>query len=49
LSRSRVEDQLSKAIQPAHRQMLMKALQAIETEAEQLSLESAPGDETAPS
>ena len=37
LSRSRVEDQLSKAVHPAHRQMLMKALQAIETEAEQIS------------
>jgi hypothetical protein len=32
LSRSRVEDQLSKAVRPAHRQMLMKALQAIEDE-----------------
>ena len=37
LNRSRVEEQLSKAIQPAHRQMLMKALQAIEEEAEQIS------------
>lgn len=37
LSRSRVEDQLSKAIRPAHRQMLMKALQAIEEEAEAIS------------
>ena len=30
LSRSRVEDQLSKAVHPAHRKTLMKALQAIE-------------------
>jgi len=37
LSRSRVEDQLSKAVRPAHRQMLMKALQSIEEEAEELS------------
>ena len=37
LSRSRVEDQLSKAVRPPHRQMLMKALQAIEEEAEELS------------
>jgi hypothetical protein len=37
LSRSRVEDQLTKAVRPAHRQMLMKALQAIEEEAEELS------------
>jgi hypothetical protein len=37
LSRARVEEQLSKAVRPAHRQMLMKALQAIETEADQIS------------
>ena len=37
LSRSRVEDQLSKAVRPAHRQMLMKALQAIEEEADELA------------
>ena len=37
LSRSRIEDQLSKAVRPAHRQMLMKALQAIEEEAEQIA------------
>ena len=36
LSRSRVEDQLSKATRPAHREMLMKALQAIEEEAEEI-------------
>jgi hypothetical protein len=28
---------LSKAVRPAHRQMLMKALQAIEEEADELS------------
>ena len=37
LSRSRVEDQLSKAVHPAHREMLMKALQAIEEEADEIS------------
>ena len=37
LSRSRVEQQLAKAVHPAHRQMLMKALQAIESEAEEIS------------
>ncbi len=37
VSRSRVEEQLSKAVRPAHRQMLMKALQAIEEEADQIS------------
>lgn len=37
LSRSRVEDQLSKAVHPAHRQMLMKALQAIEEEADEIA------------
>ena len=37
LSRSRVEEQLSKAVRPAHRQMLMRALQAIEEEADQIS------------
>jgi hypothetical protein len=37
LSRSRIEEQLSKAVHPAHRQMLMKALQAIEEEADQIS------------
>ena len=43
LSRSRVEDQLSKAVRPAHRQMLMKALQAIEEEAEKLSQDPQKG------
>lgn len=37
LSRSRVEEQLTKAVNPNHRQMLMKALQAIETEADEIS------------
>jgi hypothetical protein len=36
LSRSRVEQQLGKAVHPAHREMLMKALQAIEKEAEEI-------------
>lgn len=36
LSRSRIEEQLSKAVYPAHREMLMKALQAIETEADEI-------------
>ncbi len=37
LSRSRVEQQLSRAVHPAHREMLMKALQAIESEADEIS------------
>jgi uncharacterized membrane protein len=37
LSRSRVEQQLGKAVHPAHREMLMKALRAIEKEAEEIS------------
>jgi len=37
LSRSRVEQQLEKAVHAAHREMLMKALQAIEKEAEEIS------------
>ncbi len=36
LSRTRVEEQLSKAVRPAHRQTLMKALQALEEEADQI-------------
>jgi hypothetical protein len=45
LSRSRVEEHLSKAVHPAHRQMLMKALQAIEDEVDQiLQAPSAPSD-----
>jgi hypothetical protein len=47
LSRSRVEEQLSKAVHPAHRQMLMKALQAIEKEADQIEqTPTASRDET---
>jgi hypothetical protein len=37
LSRSRVEQQLSRAVHPAHRQMLMKALQSIEKEFEAIA------------
>ena len=37
LSRARVEEQLTRATHPAHRQMLMKALQAIEKQADELS------------
>ncbi|HLO01342.1 MAG TPA: hypothetical protein VK208_22980 [Pyrinomonadaceae bacterium] len=36
LSRSRIEEQLSRAVHPAHRQTLMKALQAIEEEVEDI-------------
>ena len=39
LSRVRIEAQLSTAVHPAHREMLMKALQAIEQETEALKLE----------
>jgi hypothetical protein len=45
LSRSRIEDQLSKAVRPAHRQMLMKALQAIEEEAEDIPQTSVSTEE----
>ncbi len=37
VSRSRVEQQLGKAVHPAHREMLMKALQALEKEVEEIS------------
>jgi hypothetical protein len=37
LSRARVEQQLTLAVRPAHREMLMKALQAIEKQADELS------------
>jgi len=37
LSRSRVEQQLERAVHPAHRETLMKALQAIEKETEEVS------------
>jgi hypothetical protein len=42
LSRSRVEQQLEKAVHPAHREMLMKALGAIEKEVEEISATSEP-------
>jgi vacuolar-type H+-ATPase subunit E/Vma4 len=44
LSRSRVLAQLERASLPAHRQMLMKALQALEKETDELSQ---PADEDA--
>lgn len=37
MSRSRIEDQLSKAVRPAHREMLMKALASIEREMEDVA------------
>jgi hypothetical protein len=37
LSRARIEQQLSRAVRPAHREMLMKALQSIEKQADELS------------
>jgi hypothetical protein len=40
LSRSRIEQQLEKAVQPAHRAMLMKALQALEKEVEEIERDS---------
>ena len=40
LSRSRIEQQLERAVQPAHRAMLMKALQTIEKEADGISSET---------
>lgn len=40
LSRSRIEQQLERAVEPAHRAMLMKALQAIEKEAEAVESET---------
>jgi hypothetical protein len=42
LSRSRVLAQLERAKRPAHREMLMKALQAIEKETEELSQVQTP-------
>jgi len=39
LSRVRIEAQLTRAVHPAHREMLLKALQALEQEAEQVNLE----------
>ncbi len=40
LSRSLIEQQLERAVQPAHRAMLMNALQAIEKEAEAVESET---------
>ena len=37
VSRSRIEGQLNKAVHPAHRETLMKALRALEQEVEELS------------
>ena len=37
VSRSRIEGQLNKAVHPAHREMLMKALQALLKEIEEIS------------
>jgi hypothetical protein len=47
LARSRVEQQLEKAVRPAHRAMLMKALQAIEKEAEAVNAANAGGERQA--
>jgi len=44
LSRARIEQQLEKAVQPAHRAMLMKALQAIEQEADDVDSLNSPGE-----
>ncbi len=40
LSRVRIEAQLTRAVHAAHREMLLKALQAIEKETEALNLEA---------
>jgi hypothetical protein len=40
VSRSRVEAQLNKAVHSAHRETLMKALQALEKEIEELTYDS---------
>jgi hypothetical protein len=40
LSRARIQQQLEKAVHPAHRAMLMKALQAVEEKAELVSQHS---------
>ena len=44
LSRSRIEQQLERAVQPAHRAMLMKALQAIEKESEAVNSGTSSGE-----
>lgn len=43
LSRSRIEQQLERAVQPAHRAMLMKALQALEKEVEDINSQPSNG------
>jgi hypothetical protein len=43
LSRARVEQQLSNAVHAAHREMLMKALQAIEKQAEEIKSQPSNG------
>ncbi|HKP47592.1 MAG TPA: hypothetical protein VJT50_13410 [Pyrinomonadaceae bacterium] len=45
LARSRTEDQLSRAVHPAHRQTLMKALQSIEKQVEVIQLNAANSSE----
>ncbi len=47
LSRSRVLAQLERASLPAHREMLMKALQAIEKEAEEIAQKGLAADSEA--
>jgi hypothetical protein len=37
VSRSRIEQQLNRAVHPAHRETLMKALQALEKEVEEIT------------
>lgn len=44
LTRSRIEQQLERAVQPAHRAMLVKALQAVEKEAEEVDAENSAGE-----
>jgi hypothetical protein len=43
-SRSRIEQQLERAVHPAHREVLMKALQAIEKEAHEVAQSQAGGE-----
>ncbi len=45
LSRSRIEQQLEKATRPAHRAMLMKALQSLEKEVEEINDQSTGVDD----
>ncbi|MEP6743389.1 MAG: hypothetical protein ABJB61_12890 [bacterium] len=40
LSRARIEEQLARAVYPAHREVLMKALSSIEKEVEDINRES---------